>query len=104
MRVLLVWLIPTLAALQDPAPSIEQLIERLRSAKVEERAGAEQALILRGEEAVPSLTRATEDSDAEVAARVRVILEEIPLIQALSPTLAKTLPGTHLKLSSHFCH
>src|SRR4029079_13662766 len=34
----------------------------------------------------------------------RAILEEIPLIRALTPTLEKTLPGTRLKLSSNFGH
>jgi HEAT repeat protein len=93
-----------LALFQDPSSSIEELIQRLRSGKAEERVQAEQALILRGEEAVPAVKRAAEDSDAEVAARARVILERIPLIHSLTPALEKVLAGTRRKLSAGSPH
>src|SRR5579872_4312022 len=104
MNVLSAVVLWVLTLVQDPSPSIEELIQRLRSGKAEERVQAEEALILRGEEAIPAARRAAEDSDAEVAARARVILERIPLIRSLTPALEKALAGTRRRLSTGSPH
>ena len=64
-----------LLALQGQA---EELIERLRSDSVEERTRAAKGLEALGAAALPALQKAAIDSDAEVAARARAVLQSLP--------------------------
>ena len=57
--------------------SVRELIDGLRSAKVEVREAASKKLVALGEAAVDGLKRARKDKDAEVAGRAKAILKEI---------------------------
>jgi hypothetical protein len=93
MRFLAVLILPALLAAQEPSPTVEQLIELLRSPKVDERNRAQQQLALRESEALPALEKAARDVDPEVSARARKLLETIPLLQKLTPTLKRAMPA-----------
>jgi hypothetical protein len=56
-------------------PSVEQLIERLRSDSISEREQAAKQLRNRGPAAIPDLERALTDKDPELVLRVRPLLE-----------------------------
>jgi outer membrane lipoprotein-sorting protein len=88
-------LLPALIVLfQDP--NVEQLIERLRSDKAEEREEATRKLKDAGEAALPLLEKAAKDSDSEVARRAREIVAAIPFepgrkaLEKLEETLHKS--------------
>ena len=54
----------------------EQLIEKLRSEKSEERSEASQELRKRGESVLPVLEKATTDKDAEVSRLAKETFED----------------------------
>src|SRR5688572_1929752 len=93
-------LVLLLILLQDPAPTVEQLIDGLRSPKAEERDRAERALLLREKDAFPALERASRDADPEVSTRAKRLLEAFPRLAALTPNLRKAMPGIHEKLAT----
>lgn len=99
--ILLVW---ALAIPQDPPPSVDQLVEGLRSSKVEERNRAERLLLLRDDDVRPALEKAAADPDPEVSTRARGILEMVRLLAALSPALTKAIPGAREKIASRSPH
>ena len=80
-----------LAVLLQATSQAEELVERLRSDSVEERTRAARALEALGAVALPALERAARDSDAEVAARARLILQSLPF-SVLTGKI--TLPGS----------
>ncbi len=97
----LIAVLTTLAvALQDPAPTVDQLVERLRSGRIEERNEAERQLKRRGEAAIPALRKALQDPDAEVAARAQNVLDALALVQKLTPNLMRRLPDAVDRLST----
>lgn len=102
MRFLAALILPALLAAQEP--SIEQLIELLRSPKVEERNRAQRQLALREAESLPALEKVAQDADPEVSARARGLLETIPLLQKLTPTLKRTMPTLRERLASGTPH
>lgn len=104
MRFLAVLILPALLAAQEPSPTVEQLIELLRSPKVDERNRAQQQLALRESEALPALEKAARDADPEVSARARKLLEMIPLLQKLTPTLKRAMPALRERLASRTPH
>src|SRR5437016_5151350 len=53
------------------------LVGKLRSQSVEERAEATRKLKVLGKAAVPELTRAVGDADSEVASRARLLLRHV---------------------------
>jgi len=61
------------------AQDLKALIEKLRSDRVEEREEAAAALVRRGKSALSALQEALRDSQAEVAARARRVIENIRL-------------------------
>lgn len=104
MRFLAVLILPSLLAAQEPSPTVEQLIELLRSPKVDERNRAQQQLALRESESLPALEKAARDADPEVSARARKLLETIPLLQKLTPTLKRAMPALRERLASGTPH
>src|SRR5436190_7488630 len=59
------------------AKSVEELLRDLRSGQLEVRERASQALKKKDEKALPSLRAAANDSDKEVAARIREVLDVV---------------------------
>jgi len=104
MRFLAALILPALLAPQEPSPTVEQLIELLRSPKVDERNRAQQQLALRESESLPALEKAARDADPEVSTRARGLLETIPLFQKLTPTLKRAMPALRERLASGTPH
>ena len=71
MKVLVALMVPALLAGQELPPTVDQLIELLRSPKVDERNRAQLQLTLREGESLPALEKAARDPDPEVSARAR---------------------------------
>jgi HEAT repeat protein len=80
--------------------SSEVLIEKLHSAKLEERTNAEKELQKLGVAVLPLLEKASRDSDPEVASRISRLLRVIPIVAHLSPNLMDVIPGIEDRLSS----
>lgn len=74
MSGILLWIL--FAAQDDPSKQARELIEKLRSPKVEERVEAEKKLRELGKSAEAELEKATHDKDPEVAGRARSLLVE----------------------------
>jgi hypothetical protein len=70
------------AALLMQDKSAEQLIEALRSDKVEQRENAALELLKKGSSAVPALRKASADADIEISGRAKEILEKIGSVNA----------------------
>jgi HEAT repeat protein len=79
---------------------IEQLIEQLRSARLEERDEASRKLKQIGAEALPLLEKATSDKDSEVAARARILLRFLRINSELSPQIRAAIPDAVERLAS----
>jgi len=84
--------------------SVLELVEKLRSDRIEEREIAEHKLQQLGSKALPALERATRNPDTEMAQRARDVIRTISVIQKLTPTLFKTIPGIAKRLSSDDDH
>lgn len=90
---------------QEDSPSTDSLIRQLRSSRVDEREKAERTLKLRdGGDVIRALEKASRDSDPEVAARARVVLEALPFLRTLTPNLVATVPGARERLSRDLRH
>ena len=87
-----------LLALADD--SVAELIRRLGSDAVEERAQAERRLRELGKGAIPDLEKAASDPSPEIAARCRNLLRRIHLEGSVPPSLVRTWPGIVEKLAS----
>lgn len=91
--------IPALAVLLLVAAQAD-LVEKLRSDKVEERDEAETKLKELGRAALPELEKAAKSADPELAARARRLLQVIPVRVRLTPRLLKRFPGLDERLSA----
>jgi HEAT repeat protein len=91
-------LLATMLLLQDK--TAEQLIDKLRSDKVEEREEAARKLKEMGKAALPELEKARGDKDPEVASRARYLVEVAALREKLSPYLRNVLPGVEDRLAA----
>jgi HEAT repeat protein len=96
LRVLILYTL--LVQQSDPARQARELIEKLRSEKVDERDEAAQKLKEFGKAAIPELEKASKDKDAEVARRAESLLRVIPIREKLTPNLLKTIPGIEDRL------
>src|SRR5687768_3913211 len=90
------WILPVallLAALGLRPDEADELVQRLRSGNVEERAAAAERLKELGAAARPVLEKAAKDADAEVAGRARTLLDLLRLKERLGPRLGSLLAG-----------
>ena len=88
MRILSPFLLLALAAPQDDAArQVREILEKLRSEKIEVREEAGRRLKELGKVAVPALKKASHGADSELAARARHLLRAIGIRQKLSPRL-----------------
>jgi len=86
------------AALQDdPA---EDLVRKLGSESIDERATAARTLSELGEAARPALQRATKSSDIETSRRASVLLRVLDLRGRLSPAIREQFPNVEERLSN----
>ena len=85
---------------QDASEKALQLVEALRSDKVEERMEAAAALRALGKAALPILEKAAGDSDPEVASRARGIARAIAIREQLPSELLRVVPGIDDLLAS----
>ena len=69
-------ILPLCASQDDSGKRARELVERLRSDKIEERQEAIEGLRKLGKAAVPALRRASKDANPEVAARIRDLLDD----------------------------
>jgi hypothetical protein len=88
----------------DPSKQALDLIERLRSPKVEERSDAVLKLQEMGQAAEPVLRKAARDADPEVAARVQRILFRIDLSAKIPSSFKASIPNVVDRLSSENPH
>jgi HEAT repeat protein len=93
-------LVCVLACLQDdPARQACELVEKLRSDKVEEREAASQKLKELGQAAIPALTKAAGSPDAEVSKRAHYLIRLIDFTQKLPERIRKARPGIEDRLA-----
>ncbi len=98
MLPLLAFLLSASGAEQDdPA---RPLVEKLRSDAVQERVEAARRLKALGRAAAPELEKAAADPDGEVAARARLLLRTIAVLERLTPRLREALPGLEDRLAA----
>ncbi len=82
-----------LAVAVAPQETVQQLIDRLSSDRIEVREEACGKIEEIGERAVPALRKAASHGDEETAARAKAILERIPLRAAATQNLIRAVPG-----------
>jgi HEAT repeat protein len=88
----------------DPARQARDLVEKLRSEKVEEREEATRKLKELGKQALPELSKAASSPDAEVAARAKHLLGVLEIREKLTPKLLKIMPDVDERLASNDEH
>lgn len=89
-----------LARQEDPAGNVRELVERLRSEKIEERDDAAKRLKDLGKSALPELQKAAGSRDPEFAGRARHLLKVIALREELPPGLSRVIPGVVERLAA----
>lgn len=89
-----------LTSLQENAPKeARELIEQLRSEKIEDRESAIGRLKALGAAALPELERASRDRDPEVSGRARHVIRAIEVMKRLTPNVTKAVPGVEDRLA-----
>jgi hypothetical protein len=88
-----------LLLLQDPSSQARDLIETLRSGKIEEREEAGRKLKALDRGARPELEKALKDPDSEVAGRAKQLLYRLDLKETLPGRLRQAMPGVEDRLS-----
>lgn len=88
----------------DPVRQARELVEKLRSEKIEEREEAARKLKEMGEVALPELRKAAESGDAEVVARAKQLLRVIPMAEKLPASLKRAFPNIEDRLASDDPH
>ena len=104
LLVVLCFAIPAQDPGGDPAAQARDLIEKLRSDKVEVREEAARKLKEMGKAALPELEKATMDNDSEVAGRALILLKAINARELLGPAIPKAMPGIDGRLASGEAH
>ena len=89
-----------LQAQDDPARPARELVEKLRSDRLEEREEAARKLKDLGSAALPELEKAAQSADIEVSERSRSVLKVIRLRLRLSPNLVARIPDIVERLLS----
>src|SRR5437870_5342180 len=98
MRLITALLLSVCAFQQTDA--VRDLIQKLRSDKIEEREDAERKLLAIGSPAIPELEKVARDADREVAQRASHLVRLITLSGTLSPRLLRTIPGIEDQLAT----
>src|ERR1041384_4412257 len=80
------------AAQDDAARQARELVEKLRSDRVEERDEATRKIKQIGRAALPDLEKLVHDKDPEVKQRVQHLLDYFDIQQRLPETLSKAFP------------
>jgi len=86
------------------ADSPRELVEKLRSDRVEERDDAARKLKAMGPSAAPELERAMKDADSELALRAKVVHQWIRIDGTFTPAIKKAHPGLIDRLSQGDAH
>jgi HEAT repeat protein len=89
-----------LQAQDDPARRARELVEKLRSDRLEEREEAARKLKDLGNAALPELENAAQSADIEVSERSRSVLKVIRLRLRLTPNLVARIPNVVDRLAS----
>ncbi|MCI0657722.1 MAG: HEAT repeat domain-containing protein [Acidobacteria bacterium] len=84
---------------QESVRQVQELVERLRSDKVEDREVAARRLKGLGKAALEELEKASRDKDPEVSSRAHSILKIIAFRETLPPGLRNDLPGVEDRLA-----
>ena len=87
-----------LTAQSETTRQAQNLVEKLRSDKIEEREQAVHKLKQLGKAALPELEKVVEDPDREVAERARHLLRFIGIATRIPPGVAQALPGIEERL------
>jgi HEAT repeat protein len=89
-----------LHAQDDPARRAQELVEKLRSDRLEVREDAARKLKDLGTAALPELEKAAQSADVEVSERSRSVLKVIRLRLSLTPNLVAKVPDVVERLTS----
>jgi HEAT repeat protein len=88
------------SAHSSSSPQARELVDRLRSEKVEDRDDAASKLKALGKAAIPELEKASKDPDADLRILALQLLRVIELQDRLSPELRKAFPGLEERLAT----
>lgn len=88
-----------LGAHQESARQAREYVEKLGSETIEEREDAARKLKAMGDSALPLLEKATGRSDAEIAARARIIIRTIGIRRQLSAGFLESFPTADDRLA-----
>ncbi|HXX93085.1 MAG TPA: HEAT repeat domain-containing protein, partial [Planctomycetota bacterium] len=86
------WTAALLLGAQDPPPGLSELLEALRSDRIDERETAAEEIRKQSASAVPFLERAARSEDPEFSARAREILRAIQISSVATQKLAQAVP------------
>lgn len=77
---------------------LRDLVEQLGSDRIETRGEALRKLETLGRAAIPALTKAAANPDAEISSRARALLDRLMIREHLTPALEKSVPGIEARL------